>query len=46
MAVDTLGFEDGEEIFSHSVIIAFPRLDMDGVMPYFLVRLKYAWEVY
>ena len=23
-----------------------PRLDIDGVMPYDCVRLKYAWDVY
>ena len=24
----------------------FARLDIDGIMPYDFVRLKYSWEVY
>ena len=42
VAVNALGFEDGKEIFRHGVSYGFPRLDMDGVMPYAWARLKYA----
>ena len=42
VAVNALRFEDGEEIFRHGVSYGFPRLDMDGVMPYAWARLKYA----
>ncbi len=42
MAADTLSLEDGEEIFRHGISYGFPRLDMEGVMPYSLIRLKYA----
>lgn len=42
MAADTLSLEDGKEIFRHGVSDGFPRLDMDGVMPYAWARLKYA----
>lgn len=39
MSVNALGFENGKEIFSHSVVIRFPLLDIDGVMWYDFVRL-------
>ena len=34
MPVNTLRFEDGEEIFCHGIVIGLPFLDIDGVMPY------------
>ena len=39
---NAFGFENGKEIFRHGVSYGFPRLDMDGVMPYAWARLKYA----
>ena len=46
LAVDTFGFQNAKEIFCHCIVIAISRLDIDGVIPYSLVRLKYACEVY
>ena len=42
MAADPLSLEDGNALFRLGDSYGFPRLDMDGVMPYAWARLKYA----
>lgn len=44
MPVNTLGFENEEEVFSKRIVKQLSHLDIDGVMPYSLVRLKNASE--
>ena len=37
---NAFGFENGKEIFGHGMSYGLARLDMDGVMPYCVVRAK------
>lgn len=42
VAISALRFEKGEAVFSHSIVVWFPFLDMAGVMPYCFISWKYA----
>lgn len=44
--INTLCFENQKEIFCQCIVVWLPRLVIDGVIPYDLVRLKCASEVY
>ena len=39
-------FRIEKKFSAKALLYGLPRLDIDGVIPYSLVRLKYAYEVY
>ena len=45
-SVNTLSFEKRKEFSAKALSYGLPRLDIDGVIPYDVVRLKYWFEVY